>query len=207
VYALDEHRVLRRYRRRNVPEYEVNAIRHVHAHGYPTPAVLGVSGPDLILERVDGPTMLVALERDPSSLRRHAATLARLHDHLARIVAPGWLRALGPGDSIVHCDLHPENVIVGREGPMVIDWANARRGHWADDVAMTVVILGGVVKRAGVLEIDDTLLAGIPAFIDAFLEPFDRAVVRARLPAAIDRRASDPNLSAAEIMAARAVRV
>ena len=207
MYALDEHRVLRRYRRRTVPEYEVNVIRHVHAHGYPTPAVLDVSGPDLVLERVDGPTMRVALERDPSTLRRHAATLARLHEQLGRIVAPAWLRPLGPGDSVVHCDLHPENVLMGREGPMVIDWANARRGHWADDVAMTIVIVGGAVKQSGVITVSDTLLAGIAAFIDAFLEPFDREVVRAHLAAAIDRRTRDLNLSADEVAAARRVKV
>jgi tRNA A-37 threonylcarbamoyl transferase component Bud32 len=199
--------VLRRYRRRDVPEYEVNVIRHVRAHGFPTPAVLDVSGPDLVLERVDGPTMRVALEHDPSTLRRHAATLARLHEQLGRIVAPEGLRPIGLGDSVVHCDLHPENVLMGREGPMVIDWANARRGHWADDVAMTVVIVGGVVRRAGLITVSDELLAGIPAFVDAFLEPFDRDVVRAHLAVAIERRASDPNLSAEEIAAARRVTV
>jgi Ser/Thr protein kinase RdoA (MazF antagonist) len=151
--------------------------------------------------------MRVALEHDPSTLRRHAATLARLHEQLGRIVAPEWLRPIGLGDSVVHCDLHPENVLMGREGPMVIDWANARRGHWADDVAMTVVIVGGVVKQAGVITVSDALLAGIPAFVDAFLEPFDRDVVRDHLAAAIERRASDPNLSAEEIAAARRVTV
>lgn len=207
MYALDEHRVLRRYRKRTVPEYEVNVIRHVHAHGYPTPAVLDVNGPDLILERVDGPTMRVALENDPSTMSRHAAMLARLHEQLGRIVAPDWLRPIGPGDSVIHCDLHPENVLMGPEGPMVIDWANARRGHWADDVAMTVVIVGGVVKQSGVITVSDSLLAAIPAFLDAFLAAFDRDVVRAHLAAAIDRRTRDPNLSVEEIAAARQVKV
>ena len=72
---------------------------------------------------------------------------------------------------------------------------------------MTTVIVGGVVKQSGVTTVSDTLLAGIAAFVDAFLEPFDRDVVRAHLPAAIERRTADPNLSAEEIAAARRVSV
>ena len=78
MYALDEHTVLRRYRRRNVPDEEVAIIHHVRASGFPTPAVVGHSGPDLILERVDGPTMRADLARDPSRRLAHAAALASL---------------------------------------------------------------------------------------------------------------------------------
>ena len=53
MYALDEHTVLRRYRRRNVPDEEVAIIRHVRASGFPTPSVIDHRGPDLILERFD----------------------------------------------------------------------------------------------------------------------------------------------------------
>jgi RNA polymerase sigma-70 factor (ECF subfamily) len=33
-----------------------------------------------------------------------------------------------PGDAIVHLDLHPLNVLVGADGPVVIDWPNTRCG-------------------------------------------------------------------------------
>ena len=192
--------MLRRYRRRDVPDEEVAIIQHVRAHGYPTPAVIGVHGPDLILERADGPTMSADLHHDGSLLRAYATTLAQLHARLHEIAAPEWLRAIGPGDAVLHLDLHPENVLMTARGPQVIDWANARRGHWADDVAQTVVIIAGAI-------LPEPIASAVPIFVDAFLAPFDRAVVREHLGAAIERRTRDPNLSAEEYAAARRVRI
>ena len=207
MYALDEHTVLRRYRRRNVPDEEVAIIQHVRASGFPTPAVIDHRGPDLILERVDGPTMRADLERDTSRLLAHAATLASLHERLHAITAPDWLRPISghgpqqqPGAVVVHLDLHPENVLIGPGGPSVIDWANARSGHWADDVAQTVVIVAGALAP-------EPLASAVPLFVDAFLERFDRDAVRAHLGAAIARRVEDPKLTEAEKEAARRVRI
>ena len=192
--------MLRRYRRRDVPDEEVAIIQHVRASGFPTPAVIGVHGRDLILERVDGPTMRADLERDPSRMPLHASTLAEMHERLHRIAAPEWLVAIGPGDATLHLDLHPENVLMTERGPQVIDWANARRGHWADDVAQTVVIIAGAL-------LPEPLAAAVPRFVDAFLERFERAAVRDHLGAAIARRIADPNLNAEERRAAAMVRV
>ena len=149
--ALEEHTVLRRYRRRNVPDEEVAIIQHVRASGFPTPAVISHDGPDLVLER------------DISRLRERAATLATLHRRLHAIAAPAWLAAIGPGNAVAHLDLHPQNVLMGTRGPQVIDWANARRGHWADDVAQTVVILAGALVPV-------PIATAVPVFVDAFLE-------------------------------------
>jgi aminoglycoside phosphotransferase (APT) family kinase protein len=141
VYALDDRRVLRRYRRRDVPEAEVAIMRYARDNGYPVPGVLDVSGPDLVLERVDGPTMLEDLGRRPWTVRAHARTLARLHRSLHAIPPPAFLRGEGP--RLLHLDLHPANVMLGRQGPVVIDWANASRGDAALDVALTTVVLAG----------------------------------------------------------------
>jgi tRNA A-37 threonylcarbamoyl transferase component Bud32 len=200
VYALDEHTVLRRYTRRNVPDEEVAIIEFVRANGFPTPAVISHDGPDLILERVDGPTMRADLERDVSQLAAHAATLAELHRRLHAIAAPPWLRPIGPGDAVLHLDLHPENVLMGTRGPQVIDWANARRGHWADDVAQTVVILAGAL-------VPEPIASAVPLFVEAFLASFDRLAVRAHLAAAIARRTQDVNLTEEEKVAARRVTI
>jgi len=200
VYALDEHTVLRRYTRRNVPDEEVAIIQLVRANGFPTPEVISHAGPDLVLERVDGPTMRADLERDVSQLAAHARTLAELHRRLHEIAAPPWLEPVGPGDSVLHLDLHPENVLMGARGPQVIDWANARRGHWADDVAQTVVILAGAL-------VPEPIAAAVPVFVDAFLARFDRGEVRAHLAAAITRRTQDVNLTEEEKDAARRVTI
>ena len=87
--------------------------------------------------------MRVDLARRPWRLLHHARLLAELQRRLHRIAAPEWLPAIGPGGAVIHLDLHPENVLLHGKGALVIDWANARAGHWADDVAQTVVILAG----------------------------------------------------------------
>ena len=200
MYALDEHTVLRRYTRRNVPDEEVAIIQLVRANGFPTPEVISHTGPDLVLERVDGPTMRADLERDVSKLATHATTLAELHRRLHAIAAPPWLEPIGPGDAVLHLDLHPENVLMGTRGPQVIDWANARRGHWADDVAQTVVILAGAL-------VPEPIAAAVPVFVEAFLARFERGEVRAHLDAAIARRTRDVNLTEEEKDAARRVTI
>ena len=52
---------------------------HARAHGAPVPAVFDVAGSDIVMERVDGPTMLDALGRRPLGFRTQARLLARLH--------------------------------------------------------------------------------------------------------------------------------
>ena len=191
MYALDARTVLRRYRRRDVPARELDVMRYVRERGYPAPEVIHVDGPDLVLERATGSTMRLDLARRPWMLLGHARLLADLHRRLHSIAAPEWLPAIGPGGAVLHLDLHPENVLLHGKGALVIDWANARAGHWADDVAQTVVILAAAdLPRA-------TKLA-ICAFLAIYLAGFDRAVVRTHLPAAIERRMADPNMTAHE---------
>jgi Ser/Thr protein kinase RdoA (MazF antagonist) len=191
VYALDARTVLRRYRRRDVPVGEVALMRYVRERGYPAPEVVSVSGADLVLERATGSTMRVDIARRPWTLIGHARLLADLHRRLHRISAPKWLPAIGPGGAVIHLDLHPENVLLHRTGALVIDWANARAGHWADDVAQTTVILAAA-------DLPRRTKLAIRAFLAIYLAGFDRATVRAHLPAAIERRMADPNMTARE---------
>jgi aminoglycoside phosphotransferase (APT) family kinase protein len=54
------------------------------------------------------------------------------------------------GEWLLHLDLHSDNVLLSRRGPVVIDWTNARAGDPALDVALTWVIgatSGGLVGR------------------------------------------------------------
>jgi hypothetical protein len=60
VYALDEQRVLRRYRRQTDVSGEVEAMRYLAGLGYPVPVVHEASGSEMVLERLDGPTMAQA---------------------------------------------------------------------------------------------------------------------------------------------------
>jgi aminoglycoside phosphotransferase (APT) family kinase protein len=182
IFDLGDGRVLRRG---GDPPREAGVMRHVAAHGYPVPEVLEVREDALVLELIDGPTMLQDLFRRPSGFRRHAALLAGLHQRLHEIEA-----ADGDGRQL-HMDLHPENVILSAEGPVVVDWTNACSGEPALDVAMTWVIAatsGGVRGRL---------------FVRAFLPHFDADEIRRALPVAADLRLRDPNVTESEKRAVR----
>jgi aminoglycoside phosphotransferase (APT) family kinase protein len=70
--------------------------------------------------------------------------LARMHDQLHEIQAPSWLnRPFGDreGDRVLHLDLHPGNVMLTADGPMIIDWSNGAAGPPGADIAMASVIM------------------------------------------------------------------
>jgi streptomycin 6-kinase len=187
ILDLGDGRVLRRFKAGGNPEREALVMRHAAAHGYAVPHVHKVGSNALVLERIEGPTMLEDLWRRPWRLSRHAGSLARLHRELHEIPAPP---ELGDGP-LLHMDLHPENVLLSPTGPVVIDWANARAGDPALDVAMLWVIgwtSGGVPGRL---------------FVCAFLTHFDRAEIRRSLPAAADLRIADRNVTDKEREAVR----
>jgi tRNA A-37 threonylcarbamoyl transferase component Bud32 len=186
VFAIDEERVLRRYRRRAVPDGEVAIMRYVRERGYPAPRVIDVSGPDLTLERIDGPTMLEDLARRPWRFRTHARTLAQLHRDLHAIAPPDFLR--GEGDAVLHLDLHPANVMLARRGPVVIDWANAARGDAPLDVALTAVVLAGAPVEPPLSWLRDW-------FVRSFVGSFAPAEWRVCLDRAIAYRRADGNVS------------
>jgi hypothetical protein len=191
IFDLGDGRVLRRFRAGGDPEREALVMRHARDHGYPVPRVLEVRPDALVLERIEGRTMLEDLRRRPWTLRRHASLLAGLHARLHEIAAPSSLPTAGPGDRLLHLDLHPDNVILSPSGPLVVDWTNARRGDPALDVALTWVIAatsGGPLERL---------------FLRRFLPHFDRADLLHALPAAADRRVADVNVTDRERRAVR----
>jgi tRNA A-37 threonylcarbamoyl transferase component Bud32 len=193
IFDLGDGRVLRRFKAGGHPEREALVMDHALRRGYPVPRVLDVTGDALVLERIDGPTMAADLRSRPWRLRCHASLLARLHDRLHDIAAPASLPEAGPGDRLLHLDLHPENVIISPGGPIVVDWTNARRGEPTLDVALTWVILATSGGRAGRL------------FLRPFLSHFPREVLERVLPAAAERRLADPNVRDREREAVRAM--
>ena len=170
VYDLGHGRVLRRYHDHAKPaRREADIMTWARSHGVPVPEVFDADGPDIVMERVDGPTMLADLARRPWRLLRHAAVLARLHEQVHAVPGLDWLRApLGEGGSLLHMDLHPENVLMSARGPVLIDWEGAARGPAEADVALCwlVVAISEVpgsawqrtVGRAGQRLFADTVL-------------------------------------------------
>ena len=151
-------------------------MEHARRHGFPVPEVYEVRGDALVLERVEGPTMAANGLAQPETMAAHAGTLADLHDRLHRI--PGLER-----DTLLHLDLHPENVLLSAHGPVVVDWTNARDGDPDVDTALAWLILMTSGGEAG----------------KVFAELFARHVdVRAGLTEAAGYRLADPNVSEEE---------
>ena len=182
VHAFDGGRVLRLGGR---PEHEALVMSHARSHGYPVPAVHEVRPDGLVLERIEGPTMLDDLRRRPWRLRAHALLLAVLHERLHAIPYEDA--------SLLHLDLHPDNVLLSRSGPVVIDWTNAEAGEPALDVALTWTILATSGGRVGRL------------FGRLFVAAFDRGEILRSLPDAAAYRAADPNVTEPERAAVRAM--
>jgi tRNA A-37 threonylcarbamoyl transferase component Bud32 len=186
IYALSEHQVLRRYREGRDASPEVALMRHVAGYGFPVPAVEHFGGPDLLMERVHGPTLLQALAAGEVSLREGARILAGLHGRLHAIPAPA-------GGVVVHLDLHPGNVILSdTRGPVLVDWALARGGTAALDVAVTTLILAEVAVDAG-----GDYSQAARALLAAFVGMADDDPVPA-LDEAMTVRRNDPGLVAGE---------
>jgi aminoglycoside phosphotransferase (APT) family kinase protein len=190
--------VLRRSRVSRSMALEAQTMEYARSHGYPVPAVESLSddGFDLVMERLDGVSMLGTLERRPWRLRRCAAELADLHHRLHEIPAPPWLgdAPTGHGDRLLHLDLHPLNVMVTSRGPVVIDWPNAVRGDPPVDVALTWVLMacgsvpGGGAKAAMLGRFRLVL-------VKSFLSHFDLDPVRARLADVVAWKLRDPHMS------------
>lgn len=70
---------------------------------------------------------------------RFGATI-RLPDHL-RATALKALEAMPDGDQLCHGDFHPNNVLMGSHGPVIIDWGSASIGSPLADVARTSVLM------------------------------------------------------------------
>jgi aminoglycoside phosphotransferase (APT) family kinase protein len=142
VFDLGDGRVLRRYREAHDVAMEAEVMRWLRSAGYPVPEVFDADGIDLVMEKIDGPTLVDAAGRRPWTLPAIGRTLADLHERLHAIEAPPIVRRrVGEGSTLLHLDLHPLNVLVGPDGPMVIDWVNASVGDPAYDVAYAWMVM------------------------------------------------------------------
>ncbi len=201
VYDLGDGRVLRRFRDpTRSAEFEAEVMRHARAHGVRVPEVFSAQGTDLVMSRATGPTMLSELTRHPASLARNAATLAMLHQAVHAVPPLPALEApFGPGGSLLHLDLHPNNVILSPDGPVLIDWEGAVCGPAEADLAHTWLLLRTSAIPGPPLQ---RLVgwAGQALFARVFLAQAGSAAVRPWQPAVATRRLADPSLLPAEAL-------
>lgn len=151
----------------------------------------------LIYRRLEGITMVQDLKRRPWMLLKHAHSLAELqckiHEtstvglpsykdrlrydidetpHLTEVLrrkARDRLDQLPDSQNICHGDFHPENILITKNGPVVIDWMTACSGSpWAD-VARTSLLLTIGVKAAA---------QQIPLFLRMMVRLYHRMYLR-----------------------------
>lgn len=177
---------------------EAEVMRYSRGQGFPVPEVHDAGEGYLVMDRLVGPTMLAAAARRPTRIPFFGRALAALHAQLHRIEAPGWLPAAGVlGDRLVHRDLHPLNVIITGEGPVVIDWSNAARGDPSYDVADTWVVLATATVSGG-WPVRQVAALGRRRFLRSFLAVTGTEAASAAIPAVVENRLTDRNMTEAE---------
>lgn len=201
ILAFGPDRVLRRPKYPRSLAGEAAVMGWVLDHGYPCPRVFEVVPDGLVMERVEGVSMLDDLLTHPWRLRAHAATLAELHDRLHQLEAPeGVPEQFGPGRALLHGDLHPGNVMLTADGPLVIDWTNVAKGPPGADLAV-MWLLTAAADAGGSAAERIAVAAFRRVFLRMFLARVDRDAAVAALPAVLARRQQDPNMSTNELAA------
>jgi aminoglycoside phosphotransferase (APT) family kinase protein len=132
----------------------------------------------ILYERVEGPSMLKQCNSKPWLVFRFARQLADLHaeihSHNGDGLPPvrpslrweieqvdslpptlkagvlGLLETLPDGNTLCHCDFHPDQVLITATGPVIIDWMTAHQGPPLADLTRTLILLKvGQVPYAG----------------------------------------------------------
>jgi aminoglycoside phosphotransferase (APT) family kinase protein len=189
IYAIDDDWVLRRYRNGHPVRDEADFMRHVAQHGYPVPAVRDVDGADMVIQRLDGPTLGDAAMAGELGATEIGRIHADLHHRLQAIPAPSGT----PGHVVVHGDLHPLNVIATADGPVVIDWRNAEEGTPEFDVAMTAIIFAQVALDPTYEALTELLRDALAIYLANSIDPTPG------LPDALRRRGNNRTLTPEEL--------
>ena len=206
VHDIGGGRVLRRYRTPLDMTHEAETMRWVRAHGVPVPEVFDVDGADIVMERIVGRALLDGLEARPHRWRAAGRVLADLHRSLDGVPVPDWMvrryqsdaASEGPvAEGVIHGDLHPDNVMLTADGPMLIDWTGACAGDRGADLAQTWIIVEHLGLPAATVM---ATLEGVArrVVLRGFLAGIDRARAEAWLERIATARLDDPNMTESE---------
>jgi aminoglycoside phosphotransferase (APT) family kinase protein len=124
--------------------------------------------PAIIYQKVNGIEMTVEFQQNPWSIFKLSRTCARLHlemhqrttdempsqreliiwkikhaHHLNdenKAIVLKYFDTLPEDNKLTHNDFHPGNIMLTKEGPIIIDWIDGHSGHPLADVARSFVI-------------------------------------------------------------------
>lgn len=171
--------------------------------------VVKINGRDaIVFERVDGRSMWDTVLENPRSVRAWGRELAAVHRRIMSAGLPrsvpglierirskisaaipltgierqqalDLLESLPRGAALLHGDLHPGNVLLSSDGPVVIDWFDASIGHPVADVVRSSILirpLGGITDRPHLPGADRSLLEALhDSYVSASSDLLDRA--------------------------------
>jgi uncharacterized protein (TIGR02172 family) len=169
----------------------------------------------IVFERVQGPSMLNVLSAKPWTLIAFSRQLGELHARMHACKLPPEtytqrqqiergielahdladnekktirqiLERLPEGDAVCHGDFHPDNILLTTQGPVIIDWMTATRGHPQADVARTALLFhtGGLPPNVPLhmrLLINASRAIMFKAYLDRYLQlnPVPRSSIHA----------------------------
>ena len=124
----------------------------------------------MVFERIEGITMDIQIKMNPLGGFKLVSQMALLQHQIHQCCAPdlpsyssylsrrirhteelssaeksfllGQIDRLSGEEQLCHADLHPQNIILSRRGPVIVDWANAVSGSRIADVARSYYLLG-----------------------------------------------------------------
>jgi hypothetical protein len=84
-------------------------------------------------------------------------------------------------------------VLLTADGPVVIDWRDAREGPPEFDIAMTAIILAQVALDPAFRDLSDLIRESLAVYLEASISPSPQ------LEAALTRRGNNPTLTQEEL--------
>jgi len=157
-WASVEAEITRSVTGHGVPAPEVRDV--IEIDGRPSIVFERIHGPSLWQQMLETPSQVDALARECAAIHRSLLTVgppADVPDFVDRLLrkveaastrsdvefaeASTLIASLPRGAALLHGDLHPGNILLGPNGPVVIDWFDATIGHPVADIVRSAILV------------------------------------------------------------------
>ncbi|MBT8241512.1 MAG: phosphotransferase [Acidimicrobiales bacterium] len=161
--------------------------------------------PAIVFERIDGPSMWERMLAHPADIDQLAVQVAAVHREIHAAGIPSGVpdliermcmkigeartlgddakdeactiaRALPRGAALLHGDLHPGNILLSPNGPVVIDWFDATIGHPIADVVRSSILIRPNADAADLPHLPDAEPGFLEHVHSSYVRQFDELV-------------------------------